>query len=193
MSSEPFPGGAGAVEPIPEAQAAPLTAEPEPPKPAESAPAPAPAPVAAPQRSTVVVEQKAGRGLITRAIYYVFVGWWLTGIVVIVAYVAALTVIGLPLAVYLINHIPTTLTLRPHTERYEVTTQDGVVTGTRRVGVKQTNILVRIVYFFLVGWWLGAIWSIVAYALALTVIGIPLALVMFNRLPRIFSLHRGYT
>jgi uncharacterized membrane protein YccF (DUF307 family) len=138
------------------------------------------------------VEQKTGRGLFVRALWYLFIGWWLTAIVVVIAWISALTIILLPLSFYLVNHIPTALTLRPHIERYEVIQGADGVAYSRQIKVRQSNALVRILYFVLIGWWLSAIWTVVAYAFSLTVIGLPIGLAMFNRLPFLFSLHRGY-
>jgi uncharacterized membrane protein YccF (DUF307 family) len=48
--------------------------------------------------------------------------------------------------------------------------------------------LVRTVYFLFIGLWLGAIWTGVAWALLVSVIGLPLGLVMLNRLPQVMTL-----
>ena len=54
-----------------------------------------------------VAEQKTGPGLLVRALWFVFIGWWLTGIVSAIAWFAMVTIIGLPLGIWLINRIPT--------------------------------------------------------------------------------------
>ena len=38
--------------------------------------------------STQVIEVKEGPGLLVRAIWFIFVGWWLTSIVMAIAWVA---------------------------------------------------------------------------------------------------------
>lgn len=48
--------------------------------------------------------------------------------------------------------------------------------------------LVRGLYFIFVGSWLGAIWMVVAWALNVTIIGLPFGLAMLNRLPQIMTL-----
>lgn len=139
-----------------------------------------------------IVELKTGPHILVRAVWYLLVGWWLTGILMVIAWVAAITVVGLPLTFYLVNRIPTVLTLRPRRERFAmVTGQDGV-TRYRRITTEQTRVAVRILYFVVVGWWLSALWMAASYLLMLTVVGIPIGLMMVNRLPFIFSLHRGY-
>lgn len=48
--------------------------------------------------------------------------------------------------------------------------------------------LVRLLYLAFVGWWLGLIWTLVAWFLNLTIIGLPLGLAMINRIPYIMTL-----
>ena len=138
------------------------------------------------------VELKTGPHILVRVVWYLLVGWWLTGVLLGLAWLIALTVIGLPISFWLVNRVPTVLTLRPRRERYAtVTGANGVMTY-RRVATEQTNLLVRIVYFVVIGWWVSALWMFVSYLLMLTVVGIPIGLLMANRLPFVFSLHRGY-
>ena len=48
----------------------------------------------------------------------------------------------------------------------------------------------RGIWFVVVGWWASAIWMGLAWLIQLTIIGIPIALLMFNRTPFIASLYR---
>jgi len=48
--------------------------------------------------------------------------------------------------------------------------------------------LVRTLYFLFIGLWLGAIWTSVAWVLLISVIGLPLGLLMLNRLPQVMTL-----
>ncbi|MHB1131637.1 MAG: YccF domain-containing protein [Chloroflexota bacterium] len=50
------------------------------------------------------------------------------------------------------------------------------------------NILLRLLWFVLVGWWLGLLVSGLAWVLNLTIIGLPLGLMLINRLPVIVTL-----
>ena len=61
---------------------------------------------------------------------------------------------------------------------------------TPEAGRGQRSLLVRGVYFVLVGWWLSWLWANVAAFLAVTIIGLPVAYWMFNRLPYVTSLYR---
>jgi uncharacterized membrane protein YccF (DUF307 family) len=47
---------------------------------------------------------------------------------------------------------------------------------------------VRGLYFLFIGLWLGAIWTSVAWLLLVSVIGLPLGLLMLNRLPQVMTL-----
>lgn len=48
--------------------------------------------------------------------------------------------------------------------------------------------ILRILYFLLIGWWLGILWSILAYILCIMIIFLPVGLMMFNRLPQILTM-----
>ncbi|MFC6989778.1 YccF domain-containing protein [Haloplanus sp. GCM10025708] len=119
------------------------------------------------------------RSLLARALWFVVVGWWATSLVVHVAWLCMATIVGLPIGVKLVNHVPTVLSLK---EPRSLTAPD-TVRG-------QRSLLVRAVYVVLVGWWLGWLWATVAAFFAVTVVGLPIAFWMFNRLPYVTSLYR---
>ena len=123
--------------------------------------------------------------ILIRAAYFLLVGWWLGGVVSGLAWLLVISIIGLPLGIYLINRLPTLMTLRLPDEHLAV--QGGtIVRSTRR----QLPFLVRAIYFLLVGWWLCGLWMSVAYLLMLSVIGIPLAFWMYNRVGAVTTLFR---
>ena len=142
--------------------------------------------VATPQ---VVIAPPSGPGFLVRAFWYLFVGWWLTGIVILVGYLAALTIIGLPIAFYLFNRIPTTLTLRARNKTYASETIDGV-TYLRERNPNQLPLWQRALWFVVVGWWAGAVWMAVAYVLCLLIVTLPIGLMMFNRVGGVMTLLR---
>ncbi len=137
----------------------------------------------------IVIAPPSGPGIGVRVIWYVFIGWWLTGLVILTAYLAAITVIGLPLTFYLVNRIPTALTLRPRTKTYAATDANGVTTLTA-VNLEQRPMWQRALWFVFVGWWLGGLWMGLAYVLCLIVIGLPFGIMMFDRTGGIMTLHR---
>ena len=141
---------------------------------------------------TTLLEVKTGPHILVRIVWYLLVGWWVTGIAMAIAWLAALTIIGLPLTFWLVNRIPTVLTLRPRREQYLMVTGPDGVARMQRLSTQQTTLLVRIVYFVLVGWWASLLWMAASYVLMLTILGIPSGMMMVNRIPFVFSLHRGY-
>ena len=122
--------------------------------------------------------------LILRVIWFVLVGWWLTGVLSVVAWALNATIIGLPLGLWIINRLPLTSTLRPSNSRYSL---ENVVI---RRGVVQRPLLLRAFYFILIGWWLSGLWMVVAYALLLTIVGMPAAFWMYGRIGAVTTLYR---
>lgn len=121
----------------------------------------------------------AQRSLLVRALWFVFVGWWVTPIVVNTAWLLNVTVVLLPLGIKLINLVPTALTLAEPRSLSEPESARG-----------QRSLAVRAIYFVLVGWWLSLLWANAASFLAITVVGLPVAIWMLNRLPYVTSLYR---
>jgi uncharacterized membrane protein YccF (DUF307 family) len=152
--------------------------------------APPPVANADAQTSQIVAVQPQGPGFLVRAVWFVLVGWWLTAIVISIAYVLALSILGLPFAFYLFNRIPAFLTLRGRTKTYQVETS---ADGTRHLtaaNVEQRPMLLRAIWFILVGFWFGAIWMSVAYVLCVLIVTMPFGLAMFNRVGAVMTLLR---
>lgn len=139
---------------------------------------------------TNVTGYQRGPNLLIRFLWWLFIGWWASGIVVGIAWVALVTIIGIPLGIYLINRLPTVLTLRPRTRTWSLGTDETGATVVQDGGRAQVAWPVRGVWFVLVGWWASAIWMGLAWLIQLTVIGLPISLLMFNRTPFIASLYR---
>ncbi|WP_324665042.1 YccF domain-containing protein [Haloarcula sediminis] len=116
--------------------------------------------------------------LLVRAVWFVFVGWWLTGLWLSVAWFLNVTIIGIPLGIKMINKVPYVLSLKQ---------RDRLVDETERRS--QYSIPVRAVWFVFVGWWASGVWTGIAYVLTLTIVGIPLAVWMYNKLPFVVSLY----
>lgn len=126
------------------------------------------------------MSSRTEQSLLVRAAYFVLVGWWLTGLWIAVAWFLNLTIVGLPLGIKMVNKVPKVLTLK------EPDTYD----GNPLAGGSQRSLLVRGVYFVLVGWWASFLWMFVAYLASLTVIGLPIGIKMYNMLPAVTSLYR---
>ncbi|WP_058993543.1 hypothetical protein [Haloarcula sp. CBA1127] len=119
------------------------------------------------------------RSLLVRAAWFLLVGWWVTGIWLSVAWFLNVTLIGLPLGIKMINKVPLVLTLKR---------RDRLVTESD--GGSQHSLPSRAVWFVFVGWWASGVWTGIAYALSLTIVGLPLAIWMYNRLPFVVSLYQ---
>ena len=46
----------------------------------------------------------------------------------------------------------------------------------------QNPFILRAIYFVLIGWWFSLIWSLLGWLLCVTIIGLPLGVLMLNRL-----------
>jgi uncharacterized membrane protein YccF (DUF307 family) len=116
-------------------------------------------------------------------LWFVFIGWWLGAIWVAVAWVLCLTIVGLPLGAAMLNNVPQVMALRGR--RLVRVSPDGSISS-----APQINVFIRAIYFLLIGWWLSAIWMVIAYALCMTIIGLPLGFWMFDLVPTLVTLKR---
>jgi uncharacterized membrane protein YccF (DUF307 family) len=125
---------------------------------------------------------------LVRVLWFFLLGWHVTLYWILIAWLLNITIIGLPLGLWMLNRVPLVLTLRMP-ETYAV----GHVNGSSAVswhsqGVRQHNLLVRALYFLLIGWWFSLAWSLVAWLLCVSIIGLPFGVWMFNRLPNVTTL-----
>ena len=114
-----------------------------------------------------------------RAVWFLLVGWWATGIWLGIAWFLNVTIIGLPLGIKMINATPKVLSLK---ER-EFVDAEG------KPGKQRYGLVVRGIWFLFVGWWASAIWTGVAYVFTVSIVGIPIAVMMYNKLPFVVSLY----
>lgn len=119
--------------------------------------------------------------VLARAVWFVFVGWWATGIWLSVAWLLNVTIIGLPLGIKMINRTPLVVSLK---------TSDRIVDDPTESQADQHSLVLRGLWFVFVGWWLSGLWLSVAYLLTITIVGIPIAIIMYNKLPFVVSLYR---
>jgi uncharacterized membrane protein YccF (DUF307 family) len=143
------------------------------------------------QQNIIVTSRRSGPGFISRALWFLFVGWWLTGFAIGFAWLCSLTIVLLPISYMVVNKIPTILTLRPRSVQSDV----GVdADGTIRIdtgGARQRPFWQRALWFVLVGWWACGIAMAAAYVMCLTVLLLPLGLMIFNRVPAVMTLQRN--
>jgi len=125
------------------------------------------------------ISMREQTSLLVRAVWFLFIGWWLTGLWLSVAWLLTVTIIGIPLGIKMINRVPFVLSLKQR-QRY-------VEAG---AGKSQYSIPVRALWFSLVGWWASGLWTGIAYVFTVSIVGLPLAVWMYDRLPYVVSLYR---
>jgi len=138
--------------------------------------------------SSVVVETKQNPGCLLQILWFAFIGIWLGQAWMVVAWVFMITIIGLPIGVAMLNMLPKVIALREPSRRVMVRTSNNGELYQREVEPVQVNLLLRALYFILIGWWFSAIWMEAAYAVCLTIIGLPVGFWMFDRVPFVLSL-----
>jgi uncharacterized membrane protein YccF (DUF307 family) len=141
--------------------------------------------------TVTVADKRGGPNLLIRALWFVFVGWWLSFSVISLAGLATITVIGIPLGLWLANRIPQVATLKLDRTRFIATAHaDGAATISIS-GVPQRPFWQRALWFALVGWWLTYLWLYLAWALCITIILMPVAFPMFSAAGKLLTLKRG--
>jgi uncharacterized membrane protein YccF (DUF307 family) len=135
------------------------------------------------------IEQREGFPFILRVIWFFLVGWYITLPWILIAWLLNVTVIGLPLGLWMLNRVPLVLTLRAQ-QGYNVATTNGDQVVWSYSGVRQYPFLARALYFIVIGWWASLFWSVLAWAFCVIIIGLPPGVWMLNRLPEVTTLMR---
>ena len=138
------------------------------------------------KRTIVVTNQNPG--CLVQVLWFALIGWWAGELWIATAWFLMLTIIGAPLAVVMLNKLPQVIALRGQTTGVEVTRIGNLAVVSPNVHIPQLNILLRAIYCVLIGWWLSALWMEVAYALCLSIIGLPVGFWMFDKVPALVSL-----
>ena len=134
-------------------------------------------------------KRTVGPGCCLSTLWFIFFGWWLGLLAIVAAWLLNITIIGLPLGLFILNHLPFLLILQPPSTQEEIiTTPNGV--EIHEGDLPQTNFFLRAIYFILVGWWWSLIWLLLAYIVCLTIIGLPLGTLMFRLVPAMTTLKR---
>ena len=136
-----------------------------------------------------VIVQNENPGCLVQLLWFALVGWWAGELWIAAAWFLMVTVIGAPIAIVMLNMLPQVIALRGQRSAVEVK-QVGNMFVTEDAHVPQRNLLLRIAYFLLIGWWVTALWMEAAYALCLSIIGLPVGFWMFDRVPALLTLRR---
>lgn len=100
------------------------------------------------------------------------------------------TIVFAPFGLWVLHRVPWAQTLRPRSGGYEAVYRDGEVFMTR-TEVPQFPFIIRLLYVIFIGWWWGAIWLAIAWALAAPLITLPISVLMIDRSPFMISLQRN--
>lgn len=141
--------------------------------------------------NTVVIKTQDNPGCLLQLLWFALVGWWLGQVWMIAAWALMVTIIGIPLAVWMLDRLPKVIALRGEGRQVAVTTRPDGTLIHQEVDVPQVSLVIRALYFLLVGWWFSALWMEAAYLLCLTVIGLPLGFWMLDRIPAVLTLRQG--
>jgi len=168
------------------------------PHPIGARPLPVPAPVIANSTNVavnvagpqIIYRPQEGPGLVVRAIWFLFIGWYLGFFWILIAAALNSTIIGLPLGLMMFNAVPKVMTLKSRNTGLSLTTNaDGTYTMAHQ-RPEQYAFWVRAVYFVFVGIWFSIAWAIAAYVIGLMILTLPISFWMFNRMPAITTLAR---
>jgi uncharacterized membrane protein YccF (DUF307 family) len=141
--------------------------------------------------SNIIIQQKSSNpGCLIQLIWFVFIGWWAGQIWIALSWFLMLIVLGIPLAVKMINYLPKVIALRGGSKTVTITQTAGGLIVTTGGSVPQRSIWLRIIWFLLIGWWFSAIVMELGYFFCLTLIGLPLGFWLFDRVPAALSLRR---
>lgn len=121
-----------------------------------------------------------------RALWFFLIGWELALVWIAIAWLLNITIVLLPIGVWMLDRVPQVLTLKAQGGSY-LTDKAGELHYEPQ---KQIFFLFRALYFLVIGWWASLLWALVGYLLCLTIIGLPVGVLMLNRLPFVTTLHR---
>jgi hypothetical protein len=133
---------------------------------------------------------ESGPGLVLRAIWFVFVGWWLGQLTLFVGWFLTVIVITLPLGLYLLNRLPQITTLRSASREWVTEQTASGATVVHAAEQRQRNLLLRALYFVAIGWWFSLVWLEVAWLCGIALVLLPLSFWMFSKSAAVMTLRR---
>lgn len=131
---------------------------------------------------------KQGHSLFVRALWFLAIGWWLSGLFIAIGYILVASVFLLPLGLWFLNRIPQAQTLRARTRAFTTEFRDNAIVFTEG-NRKQVAWYLRLLYLP-VGLILGVIWLTLSWLVSLTIIGLPVSIMMVDRAPAVITLQR---
>ena len=138
-----------------------------------------------------VVQTNRNPGCLIQILWFALVGVWAGELWIAAAWFLMVTIVGIPVGIAMLNYLPKVIALRDPSSVGVTITQVGDRVYVSNVhAAPQHPFLIRALYFVLIGWWLTALWMEMAYAICLTIIGLPLGFWMFDRVPALLTLKR---
>ncbi len=143
---------------------------------------PSPSPTYNPEYSS-----QPGPELLLRALWFLFVGWWLAILWLMTAYTLLITQVGASLGRLMVRNLPKILFLQSARPGYRNYSDNRPSYQPSRSPVALWQ---RLIWFVVVGWWLGILWTMAGYGLCTLVITEPIGMQMLEQLPAILTLEQ---
>jgi uncharacterized membrane protein YccF (DUF307 family) len=124
-----------------------------------------------------------------RALWFLFVGWWLSALFITIGYAFVVLIVTIPFGLYILHRVPQAQTLRQRTLSFRTQASADAIYFTEGTQAQHPWWL-RALYFVVAGWWLTAIWLALAWAISLLVLTLPLSVWMVDRTPGLLTLQR---
>lgn len=139
--------------------------------------------------SNIVINyQRKQVPFVLRAIWFLVVGWWLSGVFILLGYLSMILIVTAPLGFWFLNRVPQAQTLRMRTSDLIITEREGT-TYVREMTQSQRPWYLRLLYLP-IGLVVGLFWLTLAWLVSLPVITLPLSVYMIDRAPGIITLQR---
>lgn len=125
-----------------------------------------------------------GRAL--QILWYIFIGWWLSMIAFLIAWMLAVSIVGISLAQRIFARIPAFMALQGS----PAPPAGGTPGQPMSSSPTQHPLAVRAIWFVSIGWWLSMLWMAVAWTVALPIVTMPASLRMMRRVNTVLTLQR---
>lgn len=136
----------------------------------------------------MLVQQNNSPSWIIRILWFIFVGWWLSAIFMVVGLIGLASIVLAPVGFWFINRVAWAQTLRRRSTQYSYLEQNGQMILTQHAPQQYPWIL-RLLYLP-IGFVLGLIWLAIAWSISIPIISLPISIWMVDRAPSIITLER---
>tara|TARA_S200000501_G_C20307120_1_gene518425 strand:+ start:39 stop:524 length:486 start_codon:yes stop_codon:yes gene_type:complete len=140
------------------------------------------------QSSVVHLNQNKKPHIVIRLLWIFFIGWWLSGIFYFVGAILTLLIITSPLGMVVLQKMGWAFSLYEESKDITIVNHGGMTTVTDSSQETWTSFLIRYIYFIFIGWWAGIICWGIASLFGLTIIGLPVTILIMDRLGKVMTL-----